>query len=133
WSSTINKYATTIKIKNPPHELRVGMNAEAWIHVEQLPEALQLPVQALAESNGRFFSLVKNGEDYETREVEIGSTNDQVATIERGLIEGDEVVINPRSAGDLLKLPDAPEPAPIAAVPSIDPHFAAATLIEANA
>src|SRR5262249_51940959 len=94
WGGGINKYATTIKIKNPPRELRVGMNAEAWIHVEQLPEALQLPVQALAESQGHYFSLVRNGDSFETREVEIGSTNDQVATIERGLLEGDEVVIN---------------------------------------
>ena len=109
WSGNLNKYATTIKIKNPPPELRVGMNAEARIHVEQAPDALQLPVQALAESQGHFFSLVKNGDDYETREVEIGSTNDQVATIDRGLEEGDEVVINPRSAGGLLKLPDLPD------------------------
>jgi len=101
-----NKYATTIKIKNPPHDLRVGMNAEAWIHVEQMPDALQVPVQALAESQGHYYSLVKNGDDFETREIEIGSTNDQVATIDRGLAEGDEVVINPRSAGGLLKLPE---------------------------
>jgi hypothetical protein len=81
------------------------MSAEAWIHVEQSPEALQLPVQALAETNGRFFSLVKNGDEFETREIEISSINDQVATIEGGLEEGDEVVINPRSAGDLLEFP----------------------------
>jgi RND family efflux transporter MFP subunit len=101
-----NKYATTIKIKNPPHDLRVGMNAEAWIHVEQMSDALQVPVQALAESQGHYYSLVRNGDDFETREIEIGSTNDQVATIDRGLAEGDEVVINPRSAGGLLKLPE---------------------------
>jgi len=113
WNS-INKYGATIRIKNPPNQLRVGMNAEARIHVEQASEALQLPVQALAESNGHFYSLVKNGEEYETREVEIRSTNDQVATIAWGLEEGDEVVINPRSAGNLLKLPDASDSAPIA-------------------
>jgi hypothetical protein len=57
---------------------------------------------------------VKHGDDFETREVEIGSTNDQVATIERGLVEGDEVVINPRAAGTLLKLPDLADSATIA-------------------
>src|SRR5262245_55556010 len=112
WNS-INKYGITVHIKNPPAVLRVGMNAEAWVHVEQAPEALQLPVQALAESHGHFYSLVKSGDEYETREVEIGSTNDQVATIERGLDEGDEVVINPRSAGSLLKLPSLADSATI--------------------
>jgi RND family efflux transporter MFP subunit len=112
-SGGIKKYATIVKIKDPPQGLRVGMNAEVRIHVEQEPSALQVPVQALAESKGRFFSLVKTDEDYETREVEISSTNDKVATIETGLAEGDEVVLNPRAAGDLLKLPNIPERAAI--------------------
>jgi multidrug efflux pump subunit AcrA (membrane-fusion protein) len=110
---SINKYATTIRIKNPSAYLRVGMNAEARIHVERLPSALQLPVQALAETQGRYFSLVKQEDEYETREVYIGSTNDEVATIDRGLVEGDEVVINPRSAGDLLQLPEISGAAPL--------------------
>ncbi len=113
-SMAINKYGVTIKIKNPPSQLRVGMNAEAWIHLEQLPSALQLPVQALAESNGRYFSLVRGEDDsYETREVELQSTNDEVAAIAHGLSEGDEVVINPRSAGDLLQLPGEDEATPL--------------------
>jgi HlyD family secretion protein len=113
WSG-INKYGVTIKIKNPSHALRVGMNAEAWIHVKQLPDALQLPVQALAESKGRYFSLVNSGGRYETREIAIGSINDQVAAIDRGLAEGDEVVINPRSARGLLNIPDLPETTAVA-------------------
>jgi RND family efflux transporter MFP subunit len=112
WSNAINKYGVTIKIKNPPRILRVGMNADAWIHVEQVPDALQLPVQALAETKGHFFSLVKEDDEFQTREVEILSVNDEVATIGSGLVEGDEVVINPRSAGDLLKLPELPDAAP---------------------
>jgi RND family efflux transporter MFP subunit len=108
FNAAIKKYATTIKITNPPPELRVGMNAEARIHVEQRPDALQVPVQALAEANGHYYSLVKEGEDYETREVDIGSTNDKVATIDAGLKEGDEVVLDPRSTGDLLVLPATP-------------------------
>ncbi|HEY2415382.1 MAG TPA: HlyD family efflux transporter periplasmic adaptor subunit [Pirellulaceae bacterium] len=114
WSNELNKYAVTIKVKDPPRVLRVGMNAAVWIHVEQVPEALQLPVQALAESKGHFFSLVKEDDEFETREVEIVSVNDQVATIGRGLAEGDEVVINPRSAGELLKLPALPDEVPVA-------------------
>jgi HlyD family secretion protein len=114
-SGNIKKYATIIKIKNPPPELRVGMNAEVRIHVERMPSALQVPVQTLAEMKGHYFSLAKNGDQYETREVKIGSTNDKVATIESGLKEGDEVVMNPRSAGSLLKFPVLPDPTPVAA------------------
>lgn len=111
YGTRVNKYAVTVKIKDPPPLLRIGMTAEAWIHVEQTPEALQVPVQALAESQGHYFSLVKEGESYETREIEVSSINEEVATIEGGLEEGDEVVINPRSAGDLLEIPELREPA----------------------
>jgi hypothetical protein len=108
-TGTIKKYATMIKITNPTPELRVGMNAEVRIHVERSSDALQVPVQALAEVKGHYFTLVKNGEKYETREVKIGSSNDKVATIESGLSKGEEFVMNPRSAGKLLVLPNLPD------------------------
>lgn len=111
-SGNIRKYGTQIKILNPPPGLRVGMNAEARIHVERQNEALQVPVQALAEHKGHFFSLVQNGASYRTVEVKINSTNDKVATIGGGLVEGDQVVMNPRAAGDLLVLPALPDPTP---------------------
>jgi HlyD family secretion protein len=108
-SGNIKRYSTIIKIKNPPPDLRVGMNAEVRIHVERKADALQVPVQALAELKGHYFTLLKNGDNYETREIKIGSTNDKVATIDSGLKTGDEVVMNPRSAGTLLKLPNLPD------------------------
>jgi HlyD family secretion protein len=136
-SGNIKRYATIIKIKNPPAELRVGMNAEVRIHVERKADALQVPVQALAELKGHYFTLAKNGDSYETREVKIGSTNDKVATIESGLKDGDEVVMNPRSAGSLLKLPSLPDPTPAVALVDIkrtDPNeVAAAKAAAANA
>ena len=39
------------------------MNAEVRIHVEQMPNALQVPVQTLAEVKGHYFTLVKNGDE----------------------------------------------------------------------
>lgn len=123
WSSgNIKKYATYIKVFDPPPGLRSGMTAEVRIQIEEQPDALQVPVQALAQHHGRFFSLVQSGDDYETREVQIGSTNDKVATIKAGLDLGDVVVMSPRRAGGLLELPeelDSPKtkPQPTAAKP----------------
>jgi RND family efflux transporter MFP subunit len=110
WSSgNIKKYATLIKIKEPPPSLRSGMNAEVRIHIERRQEALQVPVQALAEYRGKFFVVVPTGEKYETREVSVGSTNDKTAVIEKGLELGEKFVMNPRGTS-LLRLPDLPEP-----------------------
>jgi multidrug efflux pump subunit AcrA (membrane-fusion protein) len=113
-SGTVKKYATIVKIIAPPPELRVNMNAEVRIYVERRPEALQIPVQALAEVKGHFFALVKNGEDYETREITVSSTNDQMAVIEKGLAVNEQVVMNPRGHSDKLKLPEIEERSPVA-------------------
>jgi RND family efflux transporter MFP subunit len=114
WSSgNIKKYATIVRILDPPPLLRSGMNAEVRIHVERRPDALQVPVQALAEHKGHFFCVVKKGDKYETREVQIGSTNDKVAVIDNGLADGEQVVMNPRGQGGRLLLPDLPDSVPM--------------------
>ena len=123
WSSgSVKKYAALIRILNPPAALRTGMNAEARIHIERRPDALQVPVQALVDHKGHFFVLVQNGDQLETREVEVGSTNDKVAVIDKGLALTDNVVLNPRREA-ALQLPNLPDPAPaniaaIAAAPT---------------
>ncbi len=110
WSSgNIKKYGTLIRIINPPESLRSGMNAEVRIHIERRQEALQVPVQALAEYRGHFFMIVQTGDKYDTREVTISSTNDKTAVVEKGLELDERFVMNPRSTS-LLRLPDLPEP-----------------------
>ena len=120
----IKKYGAYITVKSPPLGLRSGMNAEVRIHIERRTEALQVPVQALAEYRGKFFVVKKNGEQFETQEVVIGSTNDKTAVIEKGLAEKDQVVMNPR-AHPMLKLPDLPEPTIVNEV-KLDPAAKAA-------
>ncbi|HEX5034685.1 MAG TPA: efflux RND transporter periplasmic adaptor subunit, partial [bacterium] len=120
----VKKYAAFIVVKNPPLGLRSGMNAEVRIHVERRPEALQIPVQALAEHRGKYFVVKKTGDKFDTQEITIGSTNDKMAVIERGLAENDQVVMNPRNS-TLLVLPDLPEPTIIKEV-KLDPNAKAA-------
>lgn len=113
WSSgNIQEYATYIKIHDPPPEIRTGMNAEVRIFVEELPDALQVPVQALCETKGHYFCLLKDDLRFETREVQVGSSNDSFMTIKSGLQEGEVVVMNPRSLPHRLSLPDLPDVTP---------------------
>jgi len=110
WSSgNIQEYAAFIEIHDPPPEIRTGMNAEVRIFVERLTDALQVPVQALCETKGHYFCLVKVGDKFETREVEVGSSNDTFMTIKANLQENEVVVLNPRGFPDRLKLPEVLE------------------------
>jgi hypothetical protein len=116
WSSgNIQKYASFIEIHDPPPAIRTGMNAEVRIFVERLPGALQIPVQALCESKGHYFCLIKSGERFETREVQVGSSNDSFMIVRSGLQENEVVVMNPRSLPDRLMLPDLPDVKPVVA------------------
>ena len=109
WSSgNIKEYAAFISIQDPPPEIRSGMNAEVRIHVEDRGSALQVPVQAVYETKGRHFCLVKDGQQWETRTIQVGSSNDNFMTVESGLKEDELVVMNPRAYPQRLQIPDLP-------------------------
>ena len=107
FSSSIKEYATIIEIINPPENIRTGMTAETQIFVEQLEDATQIPIQGLYEHGNEMYSLIQRGPDtFETVKVNIGATNDTMASITEGLSEGDRVVLNLREHLSLMDLPD---------------------------
>jgi hypothetical protein len=107
FSSSIKEYATTIEIINPPDNIRTGMTAEVQIFVEQIDDALQIPLQGLYEHGDELFALVQQGhESFKTVEVKIGATNDTMASVTEGLGENDRVVLNLRQHLTLMDLPE---------------------------
>ncbi|QDU92742.1 efflux RND transporter periplasmic adaptor subunit [Lignipirellula cremea] len=118
WSrGNVKEYAAFIKVIDPPPEMRPGLTASVSIHVEHRLNAPQIPVQALCEHGGRFYVLVEKDGKYDTRQIEIGSSNDRTVTINSSnLSPGDKVVMNPRRFDDLIELPEIEADAP----PEID-------------
>lgn len=106
FSSSVKKYATFIDIIDPPETIRTGMTAEVRIFVEQIEDALQIPVHGIYEFKGHHFCLKKDGDKLETVEITIGATNESQVTIESGLDEGDRIVLNPRKHLDLMEFPE---------------------------
>ncbi len=107
FSSSIKEYATTVAIIDPPESIRTGMTSEVQIFVEQLSDALQIPIQGLYEHGDQMYSLVQTGlNKFETRPVTIGATNDKMATITEGLNENDRIVLNLRQHLNLMDLPE---------------------------
>jgi HlyD family secretion protein len=106
FSSSVKQYAAYLEIISPPDAIRTGMSAEVRIFVEQLSDALQIPVHGVYEFKGYHFCLVRNGDQWETRQIKIGATNEKMVTIADGLSENEEIVLNPRQYLDLMKLPE---------------------------
>ena len=105
----IRKYAVFIQIKEPPATIRPGMNASVNILVERQENAVLIPIQCLYERKKQYFAIVGNGETFETRQIEVGSTNSKSAWITSGIEPGEEVVMAPRKHPEILELPETPE------------------------
>jgi len=107
FSSSIKEYAVWIEIIDPPDNIRTGMTAEAQIFVEQLDEAIQIPIQGLYEHGGEMYSLIQKGpQTFETRQVNVNATNDAMASISEGVTEGESIVLNLRTHLSLMDLPE---------------------------
>jgi len=109
WGSNVKEYATFIQIIDPPETIRTGMTAEVRIFVEQIEEAVQLPVHAVYETKRHQFVLVQDGNRFETREIEIGATNDKFVTVKSGVKKDESVVLDPRNHLDKMEIPEIRE------------------------
>jgi multidrug efflux pump subunit AcrA (membrane-fusion protein) len=109
WSSgNIKQYATYVAMTDPPANIRPGLTANVEIHVDQIPNAIAVPVHALHEHKGQYYCLVKNGEDVEARWVEVGASNDKQVVIKTGLTANEQVVENPDVFVELVSFPAPP-------------------------
>ena len=118
--SNAKEYAAFVKILEPPAGMRPGMTADVSILVEEVPDALQVPVQAVVEQAGRHYCLMRSGDRLEAREILLGSTNDKFLIVQDGLAEGEQVLLNPRLFLGEVVLP-VTTPASVAARRSAGP------------
>ena len=109
WGPTVKEYVVIVQILDPPQEIRTGMTAEVRIFVEQIADAIQLPVHAVYEVKKHHFALVKSGDSWDTREIKIGATNDKYVTIVDGMSEEELVVLDPRNHLDKMNIPEIEE------------------------
>lgn len=108
FSAAVKEYGTLVAIDDPPPGTRPGMTAEVKVRVEQTPDALQIPVQAVVERNGYHFAMVRTPSGIDLRQVKLGSTNDKFVIVQDGLNENEQVVVNPRKFQDRVAFPDLP-------------------------
>jgi HlyD family secretion protein len=88
-------YKTKVSIEETDTSLRPGMSAKVEILVEELDDILMVPVQVVANRNGRKVCYVATENGPEEREVETGSFNDTFVEIVAGLVPGENILLNP--------------------------------------
>jgi len=107
-SANIKEYETTVEILGTPTGLRPGLNAEVRVRVAQLPDGVQIPVQAILAQGDRTFSFFRANDDGELRQIEVGSTNDKMIVVKKNLQPGDTVALNAAALREEYDLPETP-------------------------
>jgi HlyD family secretion protein len=97
FSSDIKVYTTHVTIDEPLSGLRPGMSAMVEILVDRRENVLTVPVLAILEFNGKAHITKKVNDSFVQSEVEVVATNEKFVQIDKGLKEGDVVVLNPIS------------------------------------
>ncbi|MEC9091787.1 MAG: hypothetical protein VX438_03715 [Planctomycetota bacterium] len=103
WTGNVVKYDTIIKL--PAVEgLKPGMSAEVEIIAAEYTNCLLLPVAAVLERDNDRFCWVMTQTGPQKRALKLGDSNDVFIIVNDGLVEGDEVVLNPLAFIDEAQL-----------------------------
>ena len=106
--ANVKEYKAFVQIDDASADLRSGMTASVTIHCADVPNAIQVPVQAMYAHGPKFFCFVYDRGQWNAREVKAGPTNDKFFVIKSGLEESDLVAMNPRAYLADVSLPKLP-------------------------
>ena len=89
---------TEVDVPNPEHVLLPGLYAEATVTIERKPDAIAVPLQAVAhEGDETRVYVVNSANKIEDRKVTLGIQTSTDAEAVSGLSEGEMVVVGDRS------------------------------------
>ncbi len=101
-SSAIYYYAKA-RVANPDGVLRLSMTTQNVIEIDKVSDVLLVPSLVIQSSRGKnFVRVLGKNNQVETREVEVGLTNNVMTEIRSGLREGESVIATEMSAEELM-------------------------------
>ncbi len=95
----VKEYVTIVKLDDLPEDAGInpGMTAQVKILANELSDVLMVPVQAVAEKEGKHYAYINGLVSAERIEVEVGETNEKFVEIKSGLNEKQKVLLDARS------------------------------------
>jgi HlyD family secretion protein len=86
-------FGVTVQVNESDSRLRPGMSARVEIQVEERPQALFVPLEAVFEKDGRSACYVWQRGGFVPRPVVLGPSNRDFVVVEKGLQRGDRVAL----------------------------------------
>jgi len=103
--ANVKEYKAYVAIHDPPGDLRSGLTAAVSIRCAEVPDAIQVPVQAIYSHGDKVYCFVYDAGQWTAREITPGPTNDKFFVVESGLNPGEQVAMNPRAYLAAVSLP----------------------------
>lgn len=97
FSANVKEYATTVAIDGQTSGLRPGMTASVVVQIEEIRDAITVPISSVVQKRGEFFCYLRTNGAPEERKVLVGRSNESYVQIIDGLKAGDVVLRNPRA------------------------------------
>ena len=94
WTGNVVKYDTIIELPSV-EGLKPGMTAEVEVIMARHENVLMIPTAAVVETKEGYACWVETDEGTQRRTLGLGDSSDMFIVVERGLKEGDEVVLDP--------------------------------------
>ncbi len=94
WTGNVVKYDTIVELPQG-EELKPGMSAEVEVIIDRHEDVLMIPAAAVVETVDGDFCWVKTSDGVQRRTLRLGDTDDTFIAIADGLVEGEEVVLDP--------------------------------------
>ena len=99
-SSAVYYYGKSF-VNNPDGKLRIGMMTQCSILVANAENVLVIPTIAITRADGKYYvRILKNGDEVEQREIQIGITDGVYTEVVAGLSEGEEVISSEVGEGE---------------------------------
>lgn len=97
FTASVKEYGAIVRIDGRTTGLKPGMTAEVEILVSDQKNVLSIPTQAVVETDGGFCCWVLDRGAPSKRHVVLGNSNNTSIEIKDGLLDGDDVILNPRA------------------------------------
>ena len=95
----VRNFDVNVALTESDQRLRAGMSATARIELDRIDNALVVPAAAVVDREGRSYVVVISGGSLQDRAVTVLRRNRERAALEGDVNEGDQVVLDPPTAG----------------------------------
>ncbi|MFP3725318.1 efflux RND transporter periplasmic adaptor subunit [Priestia filamentosa] len=86
-------FPASISVQNENGAIKSGVRVSASVSVQEVKDALTVPVEALLYNNSKPYVYVANHNKAQRREIELGIKSDNAYEVKKGLKKGDLVII----------------------------------------